>query len=275
VLLSLLACTPEPVAPVVPEPVTAPAPPALVAVYAGELTTCVRYEDERLVCFGKNALTALDLPGDIEVTDTEVCARTPGQRRCVVGGQQRVQRTGLVEMARGRGAACGRDADGQVFCFREEEEEGAKLVAVPLGGAAVRVVSGGLEACALLEDHSLWCWDPYVAMLREPEPHKLADGVLHVDFSYLQTCWATADEITCRGDGAPARVGPGKEPTALAVGLQHGCVLQGAVPWCWGQQAPDLRDAVSLAAGDLHTCALTSASDLVCWGVDRGQLRIP
>jgi hypothetical protein len=268
--LWLLACSPEPV------PVAGAPEPELRAVYAGELTTCVRYEDGRLVCFGKNPLTALDLPGEIEVTDTVICARTPGERRCVEGGHQRVQSTGFLELARAKGAACGRDVDGRIFCFRDEQEENAALIFVPLPLRAVRVASGGAEACALLEDHSLWCWDPYVAMLREPTPHKLADNVLHVDASYLQLCWTTASEIWCRGDGAPARVGPAQDPSALAVGLTHGCVLQDSVPWCWGQQVPEgLRDAVSLAAGDMHTCTLTSESALSCWGVDRGQLRLP
>jgi hypothetical protein len=252
------------------------APPALRAVYAGESTTCVRYEDERLVCFGKHALTALDLPGEVEVTDVEVCSRLEGERRCARGGQQRVQPTALVEMARGRGAACGRDADGRVFCFRAEQEEGADLVAVPLPGPALRVVSGGLEPCALLADGQLWCWDPYVAMLREPAPHLLASEVLYVGYSYLQMCWTTTSEVWCRGDGRPVRKGRVREPEALAVGQAHGCVLQEGVPWCWGQKAPaELRGAVALAAGDVHTCALTSESELSCWGEDRGQLKIP
>lgn len=104
---------------------------------------------------------------------------------------------------------------------------------------------------------------------------------------------------SCGGDGAGAVSGPGGEPPdagfaleTMELGSLHACGTHpGGVAYCWGTNskghlgtgeagpaidvptrvAGDLS-FVSVAAGDNHTCGLTSDGAAYCWGWDtRGQ----
>jgi alpha-tubulin suppressor-like RCC1 family protein len=138
---------------------------------------------------------------------------------------------------------------------------------VPAIGDARDLDAGGSHTCALLADGSARCWgggaygqlgappiDAGIATVTVPgggQWKQLAAGLRH-------TC-ALSDggEIYCWG-----RTGEGQ--------LGDGTVLQLTAP-----QAPVVgaRDLVAIAAGGEHTCALTGAGAVSCWGRgDFGQL---
>jgi alpha-tubulin suppressor-like RCC1 family protein len=132
-----------------------------------------------------------------------------------------------------------------------------------------RVAIGGGHACAIAASE-VWCWGA--------------------------GSWGTG------GAGAYARRVDGIGPAIdLAAGLHHVCAARGAGDVvCWGGNAngqsgrwtgascgadgtrdcvvtPQVIEGISgvraVAAGDLHTCALTAAGRVVCWGSnERGQV---
>jgi alpha-tubulin suppressor-like RCC1 family protein/chitodextrinase len=94
-------------------------------------------------------------------------------------------------------------------------------------------------------------------------------------------------------EGAPTPLGA---PATLALGDSHSCaIVGGGSVVCWGSNSLDqlgdgnewfeesnatvpvpvvgLSDAIGLAAGDYHTCALRQTGEVVCWGyASAGQL---
>ena len=134
----------------------------------------------------------------------------------------------------------------------------------------------------------------------------LASGVAAIDAGRSHTCALMAGGgVKCWGANAYGELGlgsagdnlatpqdvsqPGGSVTAIAVGDSHTCALlsdRGAT--CWGlnldgqlgnggtadvQATPTrvtgLADAAGLSAGSTHTCALTTAGAVKCWGDNR------
>ena len=163
---------------------------------------------------------------------------------------------------------------------------GAVLPAVNLGAGrtATAIAAGGNHTCAILDTGAVKCWG-------ENGTGQLGQG-------------DTAD----RGDGpgemgddlAPIDLGAGRTATAIAAGAGHTCaVLDDGEIKCWGQNgsgqlaqgdtatrgdgpgemgdnldpADLFPDAVAIAAGQLHTCALFASGEVFCWGQNvLGQL---
>lgn len=135
------------------------------------------------------------------------------------------------------------------------------------------VSSGSKIGCGMNSRGELWCWGGiYGAYRGNPRAGK---GIL----------FSTATQI--------------KEPTditAIATGATHTCALtkEGAV-WCWGggragetgnpsyawvnkkpRKIEGLPPAKQVATGLIHSCALTTAGEVWCWGGNRyGQLADP
>ena len=284
--LVLQACTstPEPPAPVVPsasEARPAPPEPPIVGLALGESTTCVRRSDDRTVCRGVRRMPPTRLAGALSVTDTAVCARSAGRVRCLRDGVDREAASAFVEVVSGAGgASCGRDPDGGVWCFRGTGEDGATLVPLDLPRPAV-ALAASLRTRALLDDGTLVSFDPYVATTGDGTVQIDARQIRELRGTLLQACWRTDTTVTCRSDGGPERISGIDRPSALAVGLFHGCALQDGVPWCWGPgpiaaPVPDVVGATAIAAGSFHGCALLDTGALRCWGRDdHGQVSGP
>ena len=146
----------------------------------------------------------------------------------------------------------------------------------------ISVLSGfSFHACAIPQDGSLWCWGHNAA-------GQLGIGSLenmHSPVRVQPAVWGSLH---------------GEMPMVdVACGGGHTCALQSnGTVWCWGQigqgqlgleafpntnqpwplvvsGAPD--GVVSLVAGFRHTCALTAAREVWCWGDTLGQtaLQIP
>ena len=188
---------------------------------------------------------------------------------------------------------CGLSKAGLVYCwgFNQEGEVGALIppadsvsVAVPRPVSAQTFKSmavGGLHSCALdLADHA-WCWgfNGY---------GQLGDGT---------TNWTLNNLVDSTGApiaGIPVPVLTGLSFQAIASGAHHTCALSNGIPWCWGDNrnwqlgTSGVTNSLTpiqvalpggvtafarLSSGDYHTCGVTAAGKVYCWGDNSyGQL---
>jgi alpha-tubulin suppressor-like RCC1 family protein len=135
---------------------------------------------------------------------------------------------------------------------------------------AVDVALGDRHTCALLTDHSVWCWGAN-------EAGQLGDG-------------------TTTSHAQPTPVVGLDDATAVVAGGAFSCALRaGGVVACWGTNttgelgrgaaggadatapavidASILHDVRLLAASDRHACAVTRAGSAYCWGSNgQGEL---
>ncbi len=173
--------------------------------------------------------------------------------------------------------------------------------------SAVAIAAGGYYSCALTSSGGVRCWGLTYG-LTPIDTSGLSGGVTAIAAGSFHTCALTsAGGVKCwgsnfygqLGDGTTSR--PASTPvdvsgltsgvTAIAVGGDHSCALTrtGGVK-CWGyNRSGDLGDGTvvdrtttvdvsglssgvtAIAAGGYHTCALTSAGAVKCWG-DGGTL---
>ncbi len=177
---------------------------------------------------------------------------------------------------------------------------------VPGVQGAVQVAAAVDHACITLRDSNVMCWgdNSHEKVGRGPEQEKRppakvvgVSGARQVSVSSTHSCALTGNGVTCWGsysgigkrpDESALRVLTRQVPfTALSSSWRHSCGLQrsGHV-LCWGNAgsgrlggaAPPtsspaspmpvagLSDAVSIAAGDEHTCAVKQSGAVTCWG---------
>lgn len=125
-----------------------------------------------------------------------------------------------------------------------------------------QVSSGRFHSCAIVDDGSLYCWGSNDR------------GQLGVP------------ELGPAGTTHPVRVSALSTVQQVATGSEHTCALEGdGDVWCWGRNhlgqlgaesatdderaspiAVELAGVVSLVARHHHTCALTDAAEVWCWG---------
>lgn len=168
---------------------------------------------------------------------------------------------------------CAVNGDGTVRCWGGGGEAVSAITGVagnvPLSGAvaisgitsAVAVAVGDAHACALRSDGGVLCWG-------SNSSGQLGNGTFSVQASPPQQVPNLANVVS------------------LATGEAHTCavVISGAV-LCWGlngsrqlgfpadppdtfspQEVPGLVTPVAVSAGAQHTCALSAAGEVACWG---------
>lgn len=149
----------------------------------------------------------------------------------------------------------------------------------------VQILGG--YACALTKAGALHCWGRLSYKDAVAPPTKVLDDVTSFSLG-AKVCAAKKDgSVVCweAGNPTPAAV-PMKDVVALAAGGSHLCYLDKAGgAQCSGSNERDqlgddtgldrpspvpvkgLPPAVALTAGLTHTCAITTASNVVCWGL--------
>ena len=190
----------------------------------------------------------------------------------------------------GRRHACALTEEGTAYCwgFNVDGETGngtsgveASVVTVPakvVGGLKLSAISAGLDfTCALTVFGEPYCWGSNV------------DGIVGEFAS--ERCGDVAP-VPC--ESKPTRVATSFVFQEIAAGGNHACGrTAGGVVACWGsngqgqlgsagpegkgksfaprrvflQNAPPFS---SISSGGIHSCALTEAGPLYCWGSDTG-----
>ena len=215
-------------------------------------TTCVRRPDESIWCWGFGAMGQL---GDGTTTDRIAPVDVSGLRG------------GVTAIAAGALQSCALKSTGGVKCWGNTSA--LRPVDVSgLSGGVIAIAAGATHSCALTRIGGVKCWG-------RNNHGQLGDGT-------------TADRL------APVEVSSLRvRVTAIAAGTAHSCALTstGRVT-CWGTNrfgqlgdgtTSDRRrpvdvsglsgGATAIAAGSFHSCALTRAGGIRCWGANTsGQL---
>jgi len=181
-----------------------------------------------------------------------------------------------VRVAAGGGHACAVKTDESLWCWGSNSNGqigdgtyGAHLEPWRVGTSNdwESPALGASHSCAVRLDDTLWCWGDNVdgrlgdgtTMTRlEPVPVASIGGVVEAACGAYHTCAVTAEGgLFCWGRNFEWQLGEGPAGGSL---LPLGVV-------------PPSGSWVSVTAGHVHTCAVSSEGSLYCWGSnDEGQL---
>jgi alpha-tubulin suppressor-like RCC1 family protein len=269
------------------------------AVSAGADHTCVIFAHGRVKCFGLNGNGNLGL-GDDQAHGDDPLGMGDALQTVAIGGDRRI-----VAVEAGWTHTCALDEAGAVVCWGgnrtgqlglgDERDRGsipadfnAALQAVDLGPGvtAVQIAVGGAHNCALLSDGRVKCWgdNGFGQLGMEDSDHRGDDQ------------GEMGEALSAVSLGADGSV------RAIAAGDHHSCALldNNAIK-CWGRNTsgqlgigtdesqgdepnemgmalptvdhPAQSAILSITAGRAHTCILTDAGVVFCWGEnDAGQL---
>ena len=286
----------------------------VAAIAAGETHTCALTRAGAVKCWGNNESGQL---GDGTTTDRSRPVAVPHLA------------SGVIAITAGDEHTCAVKANGAAKCWGWNDsgqlgdgtwaERHAPVSVSGLTSGVVAIAAGGYYTCALTSTGAVECWgenlDGQLGDGTENDRRRpvavsgLSSGVAAITAGFADTCALTsANALKCWGGNAFGELGDGTTTdhstpvdvsglssgvTAMTVGFDHTCALTnaGAVE-CWGtNDSGELGDgttterhapvAVSgltggvaaIAAGNGHTCAVTSTGVVECWGYNgSGQL---
>ncbi len=248
-------------------------------VAAGGTHTCAIRDDGTLACWGDDSAGQLD----------EIPAGT------------------FRSLSAGGSHTCAIHTDGTLACWGDDSA--GQLEGIP-GGTFLAVSAGGTHTCAIRDDGTLACWGDDSAGQLDEIPagtfRSLSAGGSH-------TCAIHTDgTLACWGDDSAGQLyeppeeesapvhpfwwwyfhhhhhhpPPPEDPPAppkflsVAAGGTHTCAVSAAGELsCWGDDSDGQLDGlpsgefVSVSAGRSHSCAIRADGTLACWGDDSaGQL---
>lgn len=209
---------------------------------------------------------------------------TGGEEACLVNGRGRVlcwfsdavigamvDLEDAVEVASGNGHGCARRANGRVACWGRNtsgqlgdgttEDRPAPVEVAGLEGA-VALAAGSVHTCALTSRGAVLCWGGNESgqlgdgtKTNRPRPVQVdaVEGATHLAAGVNGTCAVTKKgEVVCWGERYRAgdeAAGETEAPPSIAP------YVVGGVP-----------DAVQVALGVEHACAVRASGGVVCWG---------
>jgi alpha-tubulin suppressor-like RCC1 family protein len=267
--------------------------PDALEVAAGGHHSCAILDDGGVRCWGIGTDGQLGYNGVATIGDNE----TPATQANVAIGPNRT----ATAVTAGGGHTCAILDNGKVRCWGSggsgqlgygntaaigdnETPASAGFVDLGSGRTATAIAAGLVHTCAILDNEEVRCWG-------SGDDGRLGYG----------------NEDMIGDDETPATAGPvnlgtgGLGAKAIAAGQEHTCViLTNDKVRCWGQgfegalgygnaedigddESPDTAtvghvqlggvDAISLTAGDSHTCAVLADTTVRCWGLPtEGQL---
>ncbi|MBB6562173.1 alpha-tubulin suppressor-like RCC1 family protein [Acidovorax soli] len=235
----------------------------VAAIVAGDSHTCALTTAGAVRCWGYN--------DDGELGDGSTTQKSTPQPVAVLAG-------GVAATAPGIGHSCALTTAGGVQCWGSNAQgqlgDGSttsKTTPQPVPGLASGVAAialGGGHTCALTTAGGVLCWgynvagqlgDGSTANKTTPQPVTgLASGVAAIAAGATHTCaLTTTGAVLCWGYNALGQLGDGSTANKTTP-----------------QPVPALASGVAaIAAGIQHTCALTTAGGVQCWGFNAsGQL---
>ena len=189
-----------------------------------------------------------------------------------------------VEIGAGWWHTCGLMESGKIYCWggggfgqmgngqTQDNNYEMKQVSLPFGRTGKTIAVGEHHVCTIADNDEVYCWG------------NNEQGA--VGASGYQDAEATPVHVDLPGTVYAISIGAGNEHTCVAVNTGRA--------YCWGENwngqlghggsewnsytpvmvnIPGNRDAVSIAAGGWHSCAVLDNGKVMCWGSDWwGQL---
>ena len=250
-------------------------PVIVVEVRSGSGHTCAVRSDQTLACWGNNRYGQL---GSLVHAGTDTANPTPA----LVSGL-----TGVTAVAAGRMHTCALRSDQTVSCWGNNVygQLGNPLNASVNSATATPLTATGLigviaidayydHTCALRSDGTVACWGSNISgesghstnlnvAAANPTPTIVAGvaGATDIALGESHTCALRADStVSCWGFNRFGQLGrttnsgtTNPNPTAVTVTA--------------------LTGVAAISAGDEHTCAVTHAGTVTCWGMNNlGQI---
>jgi alpha-tubulin suppressor-like RCC1 family protein len=261
----------------------------LKRIVSGDAHTCVLTDQNQVRCWGDNQFGQLGYGNAIDVGDTP--SRLPytvGDVALPVDPMTHLSLDPVQQLVAGNNHTCVLLQSGLAYCWGDNRfgqlgynradnlgdgEPVTSFGFVSLGDLAIRIAAGGDHTCAILQSGAVRCWGRNdFGQLGRGNTANLGDN---------ETVFSAGN----------ADLGASVTVKDLALGGYHTCALltTGAVR-CWGRNhvgqlgyghTANLGDnepinnlpnvsltgtVRKLVAGDSHTCALTFAGTLRCWG---------
>lgn len=241
---------------------------AATPIATGDYPTCAVRVDGTVACWGDGDESPIAVNGvtgavDVVVRGYDACVLVQsGQVGCWQVGSSSFPTVtpvgGLsdaVALTAGSEHACALRATGAVRCWGED---GFGQLGGGDGDGVAQVVSlaaGGLTTCAVRANGQASCWGHLPSVAPMPafaDARQVTLGAAHVCFL------RKGGTIRCWGDNSEGQLGIGSDQP---------------LPPPTPQDVAGIDDAIAIAAGRSHTCALRSGGTVTCWGAgDLGQL---
>ena len=276
----------------------------VTAISAGGKHTCALTTAGGVKCWGYNIVGQLgDASTAQRLTPVDVSGLATGVRSITAGGDH------TCALTTAGGVKCwGYNSDGQLG----DGSTAYRLTPVAVSGltsGVIAITAGDIHTCALTTAGGVKCWGFIINSLTPIDVSGLASGVTAIAAGSNHTCALTsAGGVKCWGSNSNGQLGDGSTSyrsapgdvsgltsgvTAIGPGRFHTCaVTSGGGVKCWGaNQNGRLGDGstvdsltpvdvnglpsgvTAITAGGDHTCALTTAGGIKCWGYNNdGQL---
>jgi alpha-tubulin suppressor-like RCC1 family protein len=244
---------------ITPQPVTGLAS-GVAAIAVGGVHTCAVTTAGAVLCWGVNASGQLgDGSTSSKTTPQPVTGLASGVAAIAAGTEHTCARTtaGAVQ-------CWGRNNSGQLGDNSTTDKTTPQPVSALASGVAA-MAAGGDHACALTTAGAVQCWgrntygqlgDGSTTKKTTPQPVAvLAGGVAATVPGIGHSCaLTTAGGVQCWGSNAQGQLGDGSTTSKTTP-----------------QPVPGLASGVAaIALGGGHTCALTTAGGVQCWGYNVG-----
>jgi uncharacterized repeat protein (TIGR01451 family) len=289
----------------------------VAAIAAGNFHTCALLTAGGVECWGANYYGELGDGSNIDSHVPVAVIGLPGGATAIAAGNLH---TCAVTLA-GAVKCWGGNMDGELG-NGSETASAVPLAVTGLDNGMVAVTAGFYHTCAMGMNGGVKCWGANYegelgnghsgVDLRSDVPVQvtgLTSGMVAISAGITHTCaLTTAGAITCWGSNSDGDLGDGTVTNAttpvavsafssgaasIATGNGHACALTSAGGiTCWGANSQGqvgdgsttargnpvrvsgfIRGATAVAAGDYHSCALTAAGGVECWGSNNwGQL---
>ena len=208
-------------------------------VTMSSISACMRLTNGRVGCWGANSYGQLGIGTRDDVFHAE---------------PMEIPKFEASQIASGTTMTCALQA-GKVWCwglgYGNSPMQTTKMEAL---SDVVQIAAASSGTCALASDHTVWCWNTFY------EPARLLDPTPSEPARWL----ADIEEIAMDANTLYARTKDGVVKSRAVFG-----VTTAFIP------VDGIEDAVALAVGRVHQCALLKDGVVRCWGNNAyGQLGV-